>query len=240
MAFANSVFEMKFDAQMRLDPIGQVDAGGILNVSMEGIYGALQLGGKFKLGPVEIFGAMQLELNTTGGDRIIERVQYDFDTRTVSSGRIEVTLPAETQRVFVGGIMIVPGFELKGSFEMVNNPNEIRVSVDASFRAFDALFLGISGDVAIVKGTSPAWTVCSSWMATLASSSTPARMVTRMRSTTECREVTHASTSAETCCCSAMWRLPRAATLNLTSAYSEPGLMRLQRSSVTAFMAVAT
>ena len=94
MAFANSVFEVKFAAQMRLEPIGQVDASGILNVSMDGVYGALQLGGQFKLGPVEIFGAMQLELNTTGGDRAIERVQYDYNSRTVSPTRIQVTLPA--------------------------------------------------------------------------------------------------------------------------------------------------
>jgi hypothetical protein len=150
--FANDKFEVKFDAQMKLDPIGQVNADGILQIDSRGVVGALQLGGQFELGPVKIFGAMQLEINTTGDGRIIERVQYDFKTKTVSPGKTQVLLPAETQRIFVGGIMQIPGFELEGSFLFVNDPNEIRVSVDATFKAFDALFLSINGTVAIIKG----------------------------------------------------------------------------------------
>ncbi|MGV2341364.1 MAG UNVERIFIED_CONTAM: hypothetical protein LVR18_47755 [Planctomycetaceae bacterium] len=49
----------------------------------------------------------------------------------------------------------MPGFELQGSFELVNNPNEIRVTVNASFQAFGTLFLGINGTIAIVKGSNP-------------------------------------------------------------------------------------
>ena len=113
--FANDKFEVKFDAQMKLDPIGQVNADGILQIDSRGVVGALQLGGQFELGPVKIFGAMQLEINTTGDGRIIERVQYDFKTKTVSPGKTQVLLPAETQRIFVGGIMQIPGFELEGS-----------------------------------------------------------------------------------------------------------------------------
>jgi hypothetical protein len=107
------------------------------------------------MGPVEIFGAMQLELNTTVEDRPIERRLYDFNNRSISPQKIVVMLPRESQRVFVGGVMIVPGFELEGSFELVNSPYEIRVSVDATFRAFDSLFLGIHGTIAIVKGPNP-------------------------------------------------------------------------------------
>ncbi|MFN9294264.1 MAG: hypothetical protein ACK6EB_39790, partial [Planctomyces sp.] len=105
------------------------------------------------LGPIQIFGAMQLEINTTNYDRTIQRVQYDFASKSVSSGKVAVVLPAQSQRLFVGGIMVVPGFELQGSFELVNNPNEIRVTVNASFQAFGTLFLGINGTVAIVKGS---------------------------------------------------------------------------------------
>ncbi|MEI7699746.1 MAG: hypothetical protein WCK86_08130, partial [Planctomycetia bacterium] len=152
MVFANNAFEVQFDAQMRLDPIGQVDVGGILAIDQRGLIGALQLGGRFELGPMKIFGAMQLEINTTNSDRVIERVQYDFKSRNVSPAKVPVILPHDSQRIFVGGVMEIPGFNLEGSFELVNNPNEIRVSVDASFRAFDALFLGINGTVAIVKG----------------------------------------------------------------------------------------
>ena len=57
--------------------------------------------------------------------------------------------------IFVGGIMQIPGFDLEGSFLFVNNPSEIRVTVDATFKAFDALFLGVNGTVAIIKGSNP-------------------------------------------------------------------------------------
>ncbi|MEY3457290.1 MAG: hypothetical protein RL215_447, partial [Planctomycetota bacterium] len=155
MVFANNTFEVGFDAQLRLDPIGQVDASGSLTMHQQGLVGALQLGGRFELGPVKIYGAMQLEVNSTSTDLIIERVQYDFKNKVVSSDKVPVTIPRHSQRIFVGGFMEIPGFKLEGSFEFANNPNEIRVSVDASFRAFDALFLGVDGDVAIVKGTHP-------------------------------------------------------------------------------------
>jgi len=152
MVFTQGVFEAKFDAQMKLAPLGQVDASGILSISKNGIYGALQLGGKFEVGPVELFGAMQLEVNTTGTNKTIERVQYNFDTRTVSSTKVPVILAAKTQRVFIGGLMELPGFTLEGSFEMVNSPSEFRVSVNATFNAFSLLFLRVDGTLAIVKG----------------------------------------------------------------------------------------
>ncbi|MEN9556606.1 MAG: hypothetical protein RLZZ232_2892, partial [Planctomycetota bacterium] len=155
MVAANSRFEVAFDAYMTLDPIGRVDASGILNVSSAGVYGALQLGGKFQLGSLEIFGAMQLELNTLSTPVSIERVQYDFENRRVSDGKVIVVLPASAQRVFVGGILSFPGFEMKGSFELLNNSDVISVSVDASFRAFDALTLQVNGTVSIVKGSNP-------------------------------------------------------------------------------------
>jgi hypothetical protein len=86
--------EAEFDAQMRFDPIGQVDASGMLSITSNGVVGALQLGGRFSLGPVQIFGAMQLEINTTNYDRTIQRVQYDFASKSVSSGKVAVVLPA--------------------------------------------------------------------------------------------------------------------------------------------------
>ncbi|MFN9039261.1 MAG: hypothetical protein ACK5YO_23385, partial [Planctomyces sp.] len=137
MVFTSGTFQVKFDAQMSLDPLGQLDASGILTVTSDGVYGALQLGGRLELGPLELFGAMQLEINSFNTPVTIERVQYDFDTRQVSSGKVPVVLPPKSQRVFIGGIMVIPGFELRGTFEMINNPNVFSVSVNAYFNAFD-------------------------------------------------------------------------------------------------------
>ncbi|MFM8477800.1 MAG: hypothetical protein ACKOEO_18610, partial [Planctomycetaceae bacterium] len=155
MVIANGRFEVSFDAGMSLAPIGQVDASGILSISSAGVYGALQLGGKFKVGPVEIFGAMQLEMNTTTAPVTIDRIQYDFNSGSVSDGKVPVVLPAESQRIFVGGYMVIAGFRLQGSFEMINNPNVISVSLQASFRAYDVLILQTAGTVSIVKGDRP-------------------------------------------------------------------------------------
>ncbi|MGV2332783.1 MAG UNVERIFIED_CONTAM: hypothetical protein LVR18_01095 [Planctomycetaceae bacterium] len=50
MMIAGGQFEIAFDANMTLNPIGTVDASGILNVSSAGVYGALQLGRKIPAG----------------------------------------------------------------------------------------------------------------------------------------------------------------------------------------------
>ncbi|MFN5977050.1 MAG: hypothetical protein ACK48U_21595, partial [Planctomyces sp.] len=155
MVIAGGRFEIAFDANMTLSPIGTVDASGILNISSAGVYGALQLGGKFQLGSLEIFGAMQLELNTRVDDVSIERIQYDFNSRRVSDSKVTIVLPASSQRIFVGGVVAFPGFELQGTFTMINNPSVISITVDASFRAFDALFLQAGGTFSIVKGANP-------------------------------------------------------------------------------------
>ncbi|MFN9046546.1 MAG: hypothetical protein ACK5YC_00320, partial [Planctomyces sp.] len=155
MVFTSGTFQVKFDAQMSLDPLGQLDASGILTVTSDGVYGALQLGGRLELGPLEMFGAMQLEINSFSNPVTIERVQYDFDRRQVSTGKVPVVLPPKSQRVFIGGIMVIPGFELRGTFEMINNPNVFSVSVNAYFNAFDMLILDVNGTVSIVKGSKP-------------------------------------------------------------------------------------
>jgi hypothetical protein len=132
---------------------------------------------------------MQLEINSYGAPVTIERVQYDFDTRTVSDGKVPVILPAKSQRIFIGGVMVIPGFELEGEFEMINNPDVFSVSVKAYFNAFDTLVLDVNGAVAIVKGSSPGLVVnttalhcgpafsgstgSSKWNPTSCSSSTP-------------------------------------------------------------------
>ncbi|MGV2337160.1 MAG UNVERIFIED_CONTAM: hypothetical protein LVR18_24730 [Planctomycetaceae bacterium] len=58
-------------------------------------------------------------------------------------------------RINADGIMEIPGFELQGRFELVNNPDAISLKFDATFRAFDALFLQTAGTVAIPKGANP-------------------------------------------------------------------------------------
>jgi hypothetical protein len=98
---------------------------------------------------------MQLEMNTTNDPVTIDRVQYDFDNRRISDTTIPVMLPANTQRIFNTGSMAIPGFELEGTFELINGPDAIAVTFDATFRAFDALFLHTAGDVNIVKGSNP-------------------------------------------------------------------------------------
>ncbi|MFN5624581.1 MAG: hypothetical protein ACK5DM_11595, partial [Planctomyces sp.] len=85
----------------------------------------------------------------------INRVQYDFDNRTISDTTIPVVLPANSQRIFNTGSMVIPGFELEGTFELINGPDAIAVTFDATFRAFDALFLHTAGGVNIVKGSNP-------------------------------------------------------------------------------------
>ncbi|MGV2337161.1 MAG UNVERIFIED_CONTAM: hypothetical protein LVR18_24735 [Planctomycetaceae bacterium] len=67
MLIASNVFEVEFSADMTLDPLGTVQADGMLSVSDAGVYGTLQLGGSFNLGGLSIYGAMQMELNTIGG-----------------------------------------------------------------------------------------------------------------------------------------------------------------------------
>ena len=187
MVFAASTFQVKFDAQMSLAPLGQVDASGILTVTSGGIYGALQLGGKFQLGPLELFGAMQLEINSFNTPVTIERVQYDFDNRRVSNGRVPVVLPANSQRIFIGGIMVIPGFELEGSFEMINNPNVFSVSVKATFndgsylwsesKAFRTLPRGPSRQPAASHDVSQPGSIPSSRVASrMAASRGPSRM----------------------------------------------------------------
>ncbi|MFM8478707.1 MAG: hypothetical protein ACKOEO_23220, partial [Planctomycetaceae bacterium] len=79
MLIASNVFEVEFSADMTLDPLGTVQADGMLSVSDAGVYGTLQLGGSFNLGGLSIYGAMQLELNTTAAPVDVQRLQYDFD-----------------------------------------------------------------------------------------------------------------------------------------------------------------
>ncbi|MCY2990036.1 MAG: hypothetical protein NTY19_19505, partial [Planctomycetota bacterium] len=155
LAISEGLFEVEANAQLALAPIGQVDASGTLRVTNAGVVGALQLGGRFELGPLQIYGAMQLELNTTGSDQTIQRYQYDFPSHTVSTTPVDVTLAPDTLRIFVGGVMSVSGFNLQGTFELLNNPNVISVSFDASFNAFDVLRLHAGGAVSIVKGANP-------------------------------------------------------------------------------------
>jgi hypothetical protein len=155
MVIANGYFEVGFGATLSLDPLGGAEASGMLNISSAGVYGAVQLGGSFKLAGLEFFGAMQLEMNTTNDPVTIDRVQYDFDNRRISDTTIPVMLPANTQRIFNTGSMAIPGFELEGTFELINGPDAIAVTFDATFRAFDALFLHTAGDVNIVKGSNP-------------------------------------------------------------------------------------
>ncbi|MGV2339027.1 MAG UNVERIFIED_CONTAM: hypothetical protein LVR18_35105 [Planctomycetaceae bacterium] len=98
MLIASNVFEVEFSADMTLDPLGTVQADGMLSVSDAGVYGTLQLGGSFNLGGLSIYGAMQLELNTTAAPVDVQRLQYDFDSRQVRDETITVTLPADTMR----------------------------------------------------------------------------------------------------------------------------------------------
>jgi hypothetical protein len=51
--------------------------------------------------------------------------------------------------------MVIPGFELQGTFEMINNPDVFSVSVKAYFNAFDTLVLDVNGNLSIVKGANP-------------------------------------------------------------------------------------
>ncbi|MEI7700245.1 MAG: hypothetical protein WCK86_10635, partial [Planctomycetia bacterium] len=119
MVIADGYFEVGFGATMSLAPLGGAEASGMLNVSTEGVYGAVQLGGNFQLGGLQFFGAMQLEMNTTSAPVTIDRVQYDFDSRTISDTTERVDLPANSQRIFNTGSMVIPGFELEGTFELI-------------------------------------------------------------------------------------------------------------------------
>ncbi|MFM8474799.1 MAG: hypothetical protein ACKOEO_03265, partial [Planctomycetaceae bacterium] len=140
-----------FDAAMTLDPIGTVDTSGSLSVTSAGVYGDLHLGGSFELGSLEAFGAMQLELNTTSGPRTVERRLYDFPNRRISNNRVNVSLPASSQRIFISGVMAIPGFRMEGSFELVNQSDIVSIALDASFEAFGANVLQINGNAVIVK-----------------------------------------------------------------------------------------
>ncbi|MEN9555968.1 MAG: hypothetical protein RLZZ232_2254, partial [Planctomycetota bacterium] len=151
MRVTGSFAEFSFAAAMTLNPIGTVDASGLLTVTSAGVYGGIQLGGSFELGSLDAFGAMQLELNTTSGPQTIERRQYDFPNRRISNNSVNVTLPASTQRIFISGVMAIPGFRLEGAFELVNSSDVISITMDASFEAFGANLLHVNGSAVIVK-----------------------------------------------------------------------------------------
>jgi hypothetical protein len=151
MRVSGSVVDLSFDAAMTLDPIGTVDTSGSLSVSSAGVYGNLHLGGSFELGSLEAFGAMQLELNTTSGPQPVERRLYDFANRRISNNRVNVTVPASSQRIFISGMMAIPGFRLEGSFELVNQTDIVSITLDASFEAFGGNVLHINGSAVIVK-----------------------------------------------------------------------------------------
>jgi hypothetical protein len=140
------------NASMALDPLGAVTASGTLYIDRTGVYGGLQLGGSLELGPVGIFGAAQLEFNSTPVNAEIIRYKYDFDERRVTDERERLLMTPGTFRIHVAGYMGIEGsFELKGEFFLENRTDVVAISVDASFQAFGASLLYVDGDAYIVK-----------------------------------------------------------------------------------------
>ena len=150
------MFRIEAGGHLTLAPLGAVTADGYFDVSNAGMVGSLQLTAGLTLGPMTVLGAAQFEINTTDTDVEIQRYEFNFDTRKVSDEKVDVTLPAGTTRIFVGGLMELEGsFTLEGEFEFVNSDDVISLDVDARFDAFDSCYLAVDGSARIVKGNAP-------------------------------------------------------------------------------------
>ena len=156
MEVSQERFSLDAGASLALAPLGAVTAAGCLDISGAGVVGSLQLTGGLALGPLTVLGAAQFEINTTAAAVTIQRYQFDFEERMVSDQKVNVTLPAGTTRIFVGGLLELSGaFTLEGQFEFVNNADVISLDVDARFDAFGGCYLTVDGSARIVKGENP-------------------------------------------------------------------------------------
>ena len=96
-------------------------------------------------------GRFQLEVNTTGQDQTIQRLNINKETGEVN-GLVDGILPAYTVRVSIGGSLeIIDAFSIKGSIDLVFNADGFEVSFNATL---DLSFFGgisVQGG-AIIRG----------------------------------------------------------------------------------------
>ncbi|MAF64666.1 MAG: hypothetical protein CMJ84_03260, partial [Planctomycetes bacterium] len=154
MSVTDQSLEVAVNASIDLDPLGTLTVSGYLEISDAGLVAAIQLTGAMGLGPVEIIGARQLEINTTSSSKTISRYEFDMATEQVTNVQVDVVLPAESLRIFVGGKLKAGDMVLQGTFELEENPEVFAISVDAEM---DAVFtvLSVTGQVNIVKVANP-------------------------------------------------------------------------------------
>jgi hypothetical protein len=147
-------FQLGVNASLSLDPLGTVVASGFLEINSEGVVGSMLLAGKLSLGPITFVGAFTFELNSTGSDKTIQRYQFDFESETVLAQKVDVTIPANTVRIFIAGKLRVAGFTIRGTFELINSPDVFSIRVDGTLDVF-IVTLNVSGTFKIVKRNNP-------------------------------------------------------------------------------------
>ena len=149
-------FYVDVKASLALEPLVTVAVAGTLCFGREARYGSLQIAASLGMGPFLLSGAAQFEFNTLPYAVNVQRFEYDFETRRVTDRLVQATLPSGYFRIYVAGYLGLEGFvELKGTFELVNDADVLRLHVDASFEVMTFDILKVNGDAVIVKNNDP-------------------------------------------------------------------------------------
>ncbi|MCI0496893.1 MAG: M10 family metallopeptidase C-terminal domain-containing protein, partial [Thermoplasmata archaeon] len=148
------------DGLVSLSPLGSIAVEGDFIANGSGVVAALQMGGgtskTLSAYGFNLSGIFQLELNTRSSAATIQRRQVDRATGTVQSTLEDVTIPAYSVRVFMGGqLTLGSGFSIKGSVELsVSAAEGFSVSLDATATVFGAR-LDVIGNGGIYGGSDP-------------------------------------------------------------------------------------
>ena len=149
-------FQLDVHASLNLNPLGTVAADGTLHFGPDGAYGALELAGAMHVGPLTIVGAASLEINKTDADVIIQRHKFDFVQETVSPDLVDVTLPADSFSIFVGGkLKLTDSFVIAGTFKLEDQSDVLTVDINGQINLFGGASLTVDAVGKIYKTDNP-------------------------------------------------------------------------------------
>jgi Ca2+-binding RTX toxin-like protein len=153
--------------ELRLDVEGtvnlldalQADAEGTLILDAHGLYGQIQVtagpgGGdadttsldlsRLGVDDVKLAGQFELMFNLTDQQQTIDRVDPNNNVQTI-------TVPAETTRLYIGGVLEAGGFEVTGTFLLQNDPDALLVAASGEIVLGDFGRLDAEGGLLIMK-----------------------------------------------------------------------------------------
>ena len=141
--------EMAMNGEVSVEGLGLFSVSGGLGMGRDGLWGALQLGGRTLTGPgYELSGAFQVEVNSTGVEHVVPGLEISRMTGEVLKDRA-VTLAPTSLRLTVGGrLKVGEGFEVAGAFGIEGSGLRLRFFMDGRMTVF-GVGLSVRGEAAL-------------------------------------------------------------------------------------------